>query len=63
MLELIGDYLNISSKEIIEQISAQYGKFANLTGAAQALIKIKQDRDEAFIELASRMTKFARLTF
>ena len=36
---------------------AQYGEFENYSDAARAFIKVKQDRDESFAELASRMIK------
>ena len=59
----LDDYPDIFSKELFEQISAQNGEFSKNADAARDLIKIKQDREETFAELANRITKFASLAY
>ena len=65
--EWIGDFLeehpNTSSTELFKQLSALYGEFANPVEAARALIRVRQIKDEALVELASRMTKLARIAY
>lgn len=65
--EMIGEFLddhpNCTSKDLLDQIAAQYGEFTNAADAARALIRIKQDRGEVLADLASRMNKIAKLAY
>ena len=67
VLEWIGNYLDdhpdIPSKDLFEELTAQYGEFVNSTDAARALVKIKQKKDESLAELASRMSNLAKLAY
>ena len=46
--EWIGNYLvdrpDIPSKDLFEELTAQYGEFVNSTDAARALMKVKQKK-------------------
>ena len=67
MSEWIGNYLDdhpdIPSKDLFEELTAQYGEFVNSTDAARALMKIKQKKDESLAELTSIMSNLAKLAY
>ncbi len=65
--EWIGNYLDdhpdIPSKDLFEELTAQYGEFVNSTDDARSLMKVKQKKDESLAELASRMSNLAKLAY
>jgi len=65
--EWIGEYMDdhpdVSSAELFQQLNAQFGEIANVTEAARALIRIKQNQGETLAELVNRMMKLARIAY
>ena len=57
------DHPDIPNKDLFEELTAQYGEFANSTDATRALMKVKLKKDESLAELASRMSNLAKLAY